>query len=70
MTAPGIRDMALKAFKAQAKAMLEMKDPIEPIENAIKQALHRDGDLLFNAGMIDREGQWIWITDKGRGALK
>lgn len=39
-------------------------------ENAIKQALHRDGDLLFNAGMIDREGQWIWITDKGRGALK
>lgn len=38
-------------------------------DDAIRQALKRDGDILFSTGMIDRHDRWIWITQKGRAFL-
>lgn len=36
---------------------------------ALRQALKRDGDLLFNADLIDRDGGWIWVTPDGMQRL-
>jgi hypothetical protein len=38
-------------------------------DDAIRQALKRDGDSLFNRGLINKHEHWIWITDQGRRSL-
>lgn len=38
-------------------------------DTALRQALQRDGDKLFDMGLIDREDRWIWLTHKGRSFL-
>lgn len=38
-------------------------------DNAIRQALHRDGDALRAKGMIRTANHWIWMTDQGHSAL-
>lgn len=34
-------------------------------DGAVRTALSRDGDALFNNGFIDRHDRWIWLTQKG-----
>lgn len=41
------------------------KDP-----TAIRTALSRDGDALYSGGHIDREGDYLWITQRGMEMLK
>jgi hypothetical protein len=36
---------------------------------AIRQAISRDGDALWRAGLIERQDPWLWITDKGAQSL-
>lgn len=38
-------------------------------DDAIRQALSRDGDKLYTEGFIDRHDRWIWLTTKGEMAL-
>jgi hypothetical protein len=38
-------------------------------DDAIRQAVRRDGDALFNKGLIDKEDHWIWITRQGMELL-
>lgn len=39
-------------------------------DNALRQALHRDGGKLLVDGMIDRHEHLIWITDRGYRELR
>lgn len=36
---------------------------------AIRTALSRDGDALFSMGAIDRQGEYLWVTQKGLDLL-
>jgi hypothetical protein len=38
-------------------------------DNDLRKALSRDGDLLCTNGLIDRDGDWLWITEKGTRCL-
>lgn len=38
-------------------------------DDALRKALSRDGDVLFNAGLINRDGSWIWVTPDGMQRL-
>lgn len=38
-------------------------------DDALRQALKRDGDKLFNSGLINRHESWIWISDRGSAYL-
>lgn len=39
-------------------------------DNAIRQALIRDGDALAVKGFIGKDNPWVWITDAGRAYLR
>lgn len=38
-------------------------------DNAIRQALLRDGDALFEKRLIGKDNPWIWITERGHREL-
>lgn len=39
-------------------------------DNAIRQALHRDGDALSAKGLIGKATPYVWVTDRGREYLR
>lgn len=39
-------------------------------DNAIRQALHRDGTKLTSRGLIGKDNPWVWLTKKGRECLR
>lgn len=39
-------------------------------DNAIRQALHREGEALMARGLIGKDNPFVWITDKGREMLR
>lgn len=39
-------------------------------DNALRQALHRDGEALLAKGLIGRENSLVWITQKGENLMR
>lgn len=39
-------------------------------DNALRQALKRNGEALYAKGLIGKDNPWVWITDHGRRQMR
>lgn len=54
---------------AQFRDLYKVVSGVGMADEAIRQAIKRDGDALFNRDLINRENNWVWITRQGMAAL-